>query len=541
MARRFAQRSGSLAVIGAILASLVAGAACAAPAWRADVVVDNTAGASPLVEHQVAVTLDGAALVAAGRLRADAADLRFTDALGTPLCHSVESGLGTAATVVWVKVPSIPAHGSAILGLTLGDPTAPSVDDPVCTFPFYDGFDGASSHLTALCGDVARTVADGTLALAWSGSGLVVSDVVFPLSQVHVAEARVLSTTGAWPGLYWMKSGSQVSYGVVSGPDQVRIGRSAYSGGNACAGHDWASTPQTPAGTAGTWQLVWSATGSVAASVPDVGTLTTIDTSWARDEHLRLALGGVASGSGTMLLDWVRTRRYTPTPPVTSMTNLRHVCTDAPASCDDGDACTTDACAPSVGCTHAARACDDGDVCTTDACDVARGCTVTPITCNDGDACTTDACDPDVGCTVATLGCDDGDACTDDACDAGSGCGHVPIRGATFHAVRCGLDALYASVDEPRGREPPAVVVKLLAKASSLVTRATELAGGGRHPQAARRLRQAGVVLGRLAARLRRLAERGKVDATDAAAWATEADALVAAVTELRTAPATTP
>jgi hypothetical protein len=32
-------------------------------------------------------------------------------------------------------------------------------------------------------------------------------------------------------------------------------------------------------------------------------------------------------------------------------------------SCDDGDACTLDACDPSTGCTHS-TACDDGDPCT---------------------------------------------------------------------------------------------------------------------------------------------------------------------------------
>jgi len=57
-------------------------------------------------------------------------------------------------------------------------------------------------------------------------------------------------------------------------------------------------------------------------------------------------------------------------------------CVDDPQLCDDGDACTLDACALStVSCTHSAlppSACDDGQVCTEDSCDPAAGCLHAP-------------------------------------------------------------------------------------------------------------------------------------------------------------------
>ncbi len=54
-------------------------------------------------------------------------------------------------------------------------------------------------------------------------------------------------------------------------------------------------------------------------------------------------------------------------------------------SCDDGDACTTDACdGASAACVHAAITCDDADACTADACAAATGCT--HVASGDGDA-----------------------------------------------------------------------------------------------------------------------------------------------------------
>ncbi|MCB9739458.1 MAG: hypothetical protein H6747_09340 [Deltaproteobacteria bacterium] len=128
----------------------------------------------------------------------------------------------------------------------------------------------------------------------------------------------------------------------------------------------------------------------------------------------------------------------------------------APAeSCDDGKACTDDACDKATGCTHtvntqpcddgdactsgdacadgackggAAPNCDDGKACTDDACDKATGCTHTANTqpCDDGDACTSgDACADGACKGGAAPNCDDGKACTDDACDKATGCTHT--------------------------------------------------------------------------------------------------------------------
>ena len=65
------------------------------------------------------------------------------------------------------------------------------------------------------------------------------------------------------------------------------------------------------------------------------------------------------------------------------------------AECDDGNACTADACSPgepsadAIGCIHAAvpaSACDDADACTVDSCEPVAGCThVRDAGCTGGD------------------------------------------------------------------------------------------------------------------------------------------------------------
>jgi hypothetical protein len=122
-----------------------------------------------------------------------------------------------------------------------------------------------------------------------------------------------------------------------------------------------------------------------------------------------------------------------------------------PLDCDDGNACTTDACNPLSGCTHTPipgcvpcsvpADCADGNPCTTDACS-AGSCSNTPVAngtgCDNGTVCDgAETCQAGACTAGSTLDCDDGNACTTDTCDAVGGCGHTAIPGC----VPCTVDA----------------------------------------------------------------------------------------------------
>lgn len=125
----------------------------------------------------------------------------------------------------------------------------------------------------------------------------------------------------------------------------------------------------------------------------------------------------------------------------------------APPACDDGLGCTVDACdATSDECVHDAdhTVCDDGKFCNgAEQCDVIAGCKAgIPPACDDGKACTSDACSTDQNDCVHTpvhAFCDDGlhcngeETCSASAADA-SGC----VAGTT---VSCDPDGTACTAD----------------------------------------------------------------------------------------------
>jgi hypothetical protein len=152
-------------------------------------------------------------------------------------------------------------------------------------------------------------------------------------------------------------------------------------------------------------------------------------------------------------------------------------------NCDDGIACTVDACDEAAdACTHTPNnaVCDDGLFCNgAETCDADAGC-VSPkdaggnaVDCSDGIPCTTDACNENTdscthtpsnavcddgvfcngsetcnatqGCLSSTRNCADAFPCTIDACDeAGDACTHTPDNGACADSTSCTDDVCNA-------------------------------------------------------------------------------------------------
>ncbi|MBI2375633.1 MAG: S8 family serine peptidase [Deltaproteobacteria bacterium] len=112
--------------------------------------------------------------------------------------------------------------------------------------------------------------------------------------------------------------------------------------------------------------------------------------------------------------------------------------TSCPGGCDDGNACTVDACQAGA-CTHAPLSCDDGQHCNgTESCSPQLGCQAgTPPSCTGLDgACVAGSCDEGTDTCVPTprpegTPCDDGDACTsNDVCDAAGQCAGANVCSA---------------------------------------------------------------------------------------------------------------
>jgi hypothetical protein len=77
--------------------------------YRTPFAVNNAGGA--LTDYQISVTMDTASPIAAGRMRPDCADIRFTNGTNE-IAYWIEGGCNTNSTKIWARVPLIPTGNS---------------------------------------------------------------------------------------------------------------------------------------------------------------------------------------------------------------------------------------------------------------------------------------------------------------------------------------------------------------------------------------------------------------------------------------------
>ncbi len=128
---------------------------------------------------------------------------------------------------------------------------------------------------------------------------------------------------------------------------------------------------------------------------------------------------------------------------------------DDDGDCEDGIACTMDACDPRGFCRNQIdpASCQDGVFCNgAELCDPERGCVPGDTPCNDGDVCTIPQCDEEAKTCLQLPRDNDEDGEADWHCAGGTDCDDFdPTRGSTFNEI-CG-DSLDndcdSMVDEP--------------------------------------------------------------------------------------------
>jgi len=142
-----------------------------------------------LTNHQVRLTVNTATLVGAGKMQADCDDIRFRDSDSqTDLSYWLESGANTAATILWVKVPSIQANIPKIIYLYYGNPAAVSGSDPNAVFEFFD-------HFTTL----NPTIWDSAGTNSVAGSNLTITTgAVFTRATVSNQDGMAVEARVSW-------------------------------------------------------------------------------------------------------------------------------------------------------------------------------------------------------------------------------------------------------------------------------------------------------------------------------------------------------
>jgi Domain of unknown function (DUF2341) len=81
------------------------------------------------------ITLNTKAIIAAGKMRTDAGDLRIFDANNLPMSFYIDGGINTEKTLIFVRFPTIPPGGTATVNLIYGNKLLESESDLGAVFP----------------------------------------------------------------------------------------------------------------------------------------------------------------------------------------------------------------------------------------------------------------------------------------------------------------------------------------------------------------------------------------------------------------------
>ncbi|MCB9739847.1 MAG: hypothetical protein H6747_11305 [Deltaproteobacteria bacterium] len=292
-------------------------------------------------------------------------------AIGTPISFGGASSVysGDAADAL-LAVASLSAGGYVAVGTARRPaPFASSIDGVLQRFdanlkPGWPGSDGKVGSAYAV--QFGGRAADRLDAVIDTGSAIWAAGAIG--SRSHGATDGWLLAVDATGKLLWEKSlgDDKVDELRVLLPiwkDGTFLGAVAAGNHSGCKGtcmEGWALRLDRDG------QTLWQASASFDATGNTVmaGTLLA-DGSLALVGHRALA-PGAKTGAWLWRLDgWGNT----------ACSSSGACAVVSAPSCDDGDACTTDACAAAKGCVNSPLLCDDGIAETVDACDKAKGCT----------------------------------------------------------------------------------------------------------------------------------------------------------------------
>ena len=288
--------------------------------YRKEITITEQSG-NTLTNYQVKLTIDTASLISEGKMNSDCSDIRFTDENDNPLPYWIESGCNSANTVVWVKVPNIPANGETTIYMYYGNPSATSESNGDNVFEFFDDFDGTSlnTDVWEIYSGSSVTVENGYVEI---GS----ADVSYDYNQIRtkttytsgkVFIARIYVDNNAFydvlrPEIDWINYGTHTYVGVtLSDSNENARTENALSG--TASIQTIGSLPE------GSWyniELKWWPDGSSTGIVEGIGQSSVTDVKVTNSLHI--ALGHHESGSA-MKVDYVGVAKLTSPEPTYSI------------------------------------------------------------------------------------------------------------------------------------------------------------------------------------------------------------------------------
>jgi hypothetical protein len=214
--------------------------------------------------YQVKLTINTAALVSAGHMQSDGADIRFADSCGTTLYnHYIDSNMNATNTTLWVMVPSLPALGVANFYMYYGNPTATQGSNFANTFPAANVIT-SNTNITGTINADWFEITAGDTAFITAGTPVVINARNIIIRGTIQGNGRgyqgpAINTVGTGPG----GGGTSTNSGCGGG---------SYGGVGGTGGMDAGDTPGTGGASYGTNNGTDNAMGSSGGSGTGIST-----------------------------------------------------------------------------------------------------------------------------------------------------------------------------------------------------------------------------------------------------------------------------
>ncbi len=302
--------------------------------YRIPITIDNTSNINPLVDFQYKITIATDTLIQNGDLKADAGDLRITNAAGIALPFwIVNSTLNTATTEIWVNIDNIPPGSTIDIYMFYGNTLANSVIDGDATFLHYDNFDGTAldfgkwTYCGGGSGGTIPVVAGGEV--TFSSSSGQYSHMIKSLQTFSdtITTEMFVNSFNDGPVMLGHSSTSDHGYGMVledqAAVDNLRLVSfdPIISGADSCM----VLESQTPVnsvvagGVQGLWSFTWSKPNKQIFSWPNGNEVRNsyLDSSYfSQDKSVVL---GSFYNTSSVSVDYIYTRKYSTITPSYSL------------------------------------------------------------------------------------------------------------------------------------------------------------------------------------------------------------------------------
>jgi len=280
--------------------------------------IQVTAGSNGMpAGYQLKITIDTASLIAAGKMRSDGGDIRFTKADGvTLLSYWIESGINTTSTIIWVKDPdALSANASHVIYMYYGNPSATSQSSGANTFDDFDDFltNTLANYVQIYSGWSIDTTPPGYLKSPSSGEGFIAKSK--SLSRAYAVRARFyMSTSDAGIGFIWGTAGGGES--SVNGYIANYYTSTTYSQLRKYSAGSFTALASLPVLSSGWYVMELRITSSTIIVIRG----TTQDASATDTTFTTLSgVGFRQKAASTIALDWWALRKYVDPEPTVSV------------------------------------------------------------------------------------------------------------------------------------------------------------------------------------------------------------------------------